>query len=217
MLLYEFKPDLNAYLSGLLRTPVHTLADIIAFNRAHAEAELHWFGQEIMEISESIGPLTDPAYLHALKTSKRLARRAIRQTMAEHDLDAIVTFTAEAPWTIDLVTGDHFVVAGGATTPPAVAGYPHITVPAGYAFGDELPVGLSFIGRAWEEPKLIGLAFAYEQGTKERHAPRLRPRVDVTDFVPRAQTPRRSMTAASRPAGDRRLAMPTTTPRRIGL
>ena len=216
VLLYEFKPDLNAYLAQLVRTPVHTLAQIIHFNTTHAHAELQWFGQELMQISQNIGPLTDPAYLRALRTSKRLARRAIKQTMADHNLDAIVTFTNEAPWTIDLVTGDHFVVAGGASTPPAVAGYPHITVPAGYALGDELPIGLSFIGRAWEEPKLIGLAYAFEQGTRARHAPRFRRQVDVRDYVPRAQIPRRSTTVASRPAGAPNAAMPAA-PRRIGL
>jgi amidase len=185
VLLYEFKADLNAYLGELLRSPVRTLADVIAFNQAHADVELPWFGQEIMEISETIGPLTDQAYLDALATSKRLARRAITGTMRRHDLDAIVTVTNEAPWTVDLVTGDHFVVPLAPSTPAAVAGFPHVTVPAGYAFDDDLPIGLSFLGRAWEEPKLLGFAFAFEQGTNARHSPRFRPQVGAKDFVDR--------------------------------
>ena len=219
VLLYEFKHDLEVYLRSLVRSRVRTLADVIAFNEAHADIELQWFGQELMEISQSFGPLTEPTYLDALATSKRLARRAILRTMSDHDLDAIVSVTNEAPWTIDLVTGDHFVVPFAPSTPPAVSGFPHISVPAGYAFGKDLPIGLSFLGRPWDEPRLLGYAYAFEQGTKARHAPSFRWQVAAKDFVDRGiGLPRPTMTAPARstPA----TADPRTTPvapRRIAL
>ncbi len=188
VLLYEFKHDLEVYLRGLVRSRVRTLADVIAFNSAHADLELMWFGQELMEISESFGPLTEPAYLDALAKSKRLARRGILRTLNDRSLDAIVSVTNEAPWTIDLVTGDHFTVPLAPSTPPAVSGFPHITVPAGYAFGKDLPVGLSFLGRPWDEPNLLGYAYAFEQGTKARRAPNFLWQVAAKDFVERTDT-----------------------------
>src|SRR4029450_9876667 len=182
VLLYEFKADIAAYLSELRNTSMRTLADLIAFNEANAERELRWFGQEIFLLAEATGGLDDPAYLEALATSKRLATEGIDQTLARFDLDAIVSLTNSPPWTTDLVNGDHFLTAS--STPSAIAGYPNITVPAGYSFG-ELPVGINFIAGRWSEPTLIKLAYAFEQGTKVRHAPRFVPSLGVKEFLPR--------------------------------
>jgi len=177
ILLYEFKADLNAYLASLAQSPIHTLADAIAFNAAHAAQEMPYFGQEIFLQAQKKGPLTDPKYRAALAKNHRLSRGAgIDAVMGRHNLDALVAPTGGPPWMIDLVDGDHDV--GGSSTPAAVAGYPHITVPAGYSFG--LPVGISFIGTAWSEPKLIRLAYAFEQATKHRRAPRLLASADLS-------------------------------------
>jgi amidase len=161
---------------------MRTLADLIAFNEANAERELRWFGQEIFLLSEATGGTADPAYADALATSKRLAQQGIDQTLARFDLDAIVSLTNSPPWTTDLVNGDHFLTAS--STPAAIAGYPNITVPAGYSFG-ELPVGINFIGPRWGEPALIKLAYGFEQGTRVRHAPRFLPTLGVKEFLPR--------------------------------
>jgi amidase len=182
VLLYEFKADIAAYLAELRNTSMRTLADLIAFNEANAERELRWFGQEIFLLSEATGGTADPAYADALATSKRLAQQGIDQTMDRHDLDAIFSLTASPPWTTDLVNGDHFLT--GSSTPAAVAGYPNITVPAGFSHG-ELPVGVNFIGRRWSEPTLIKLAYGFEQGTRARHAPRFLPTLGVKEFLPR--------------------------------
>jgi amidase len=173
VLLYDFKADLNAYLAALGPSArVHSLADVIAFNREHAAAELPFFGQEIMEMAQKKGPLTDPAYIKALKKNHLLMRtQGIDAVMDRHRLDALVAPTQGPPWFIDLVNGD--CGAGGSSSAAAVAGYPSITVPAGYAFG--LPVGISFFGRAFSEPTLIRLAFAYEQATKHRRPPTFAP------------------------------------------
>jgi amidase len=182
VLLFEFKVDIAAYLSELERTSMRTLADLIAFNDANAERELRWFGQEIFLLAEETTGLDDPAYLEALRTSKRLAQEGIDGTLARLDLDAIVSLTNSPPWTTDLVNGDHFLTAS--STPAAVAGYPSITVPAGFSFG-ELPVGINLIGRRWDEPTLLRLAHGFEQGTRVRHAPRFLPSLGVKDFIPR--------------------------------
>jgi len=182
VLLFEFKADIAAYLAELERTSMRTLADLIAFNDANAEQELRWFGQEIFLLAEETTGLDDPAYLEALRTSKRLAQEGIDGTLDRLDLDAIVSLTNSPPWTTDLVNGDHFLTAS--STPAAVAGYPNITVPAGFSFG-ELPVGINFIGRRWGEPTLIKLAHGFEQGTRVRHAPRFLPSLGVRDFIPR--------------------------------
>jgi amidase len=209
VLLCEFKDDIAAYLSELRNTDMRTLADLIAFNEAHADQELRWFGQEIFLLAEATGGTADPAYADALATSKRLAQQGIDQTLARFDLDAIVSLTNSPPWTTDLVNGDHFLTAS--STPSAIAGYPNITVPAGYSFG-ELPVGINFIGGRWSEPTLIKLAYGFEQGTRVRHAPRFLPSLGVRDFVPRdtnarkggggaaarASTTRRTRTAPSK-------------------
>jgi amidase len=182
VLLCEFKDDIAAYLSQLRNTDMRTLADLIAFNEANAERELRWFGQEIFLLAEATGGTSDPAYAEALATSKRLAQQGIDQTMDRHNLDAIFSLTASPPWTTDLVNGDHFLL--GSSTPAAVAGYPNITVPGGFSFG-ELPVGVNFIGRRWSEPTLIKLAHGFEQGTHHRHAPRFLPTLGVKEFLPR--------------------------------
>jgi amidase len=178
VLLYEFKADLNAYLAEWAPgAPVRTLADVIAFNEQHRDREMPYFGQDTMEKAEKKGPLTEKAYLKALKTCRALSRaKGIDAVMTAHRLDAIVAPTGGPPWTIDLVNGDHFL--GASSTPAAVSGYPSLTVPIGYAFG--LPVGLSFIGRAWSEGTLIRLAYAFEQGTKLRRPPRLLATADLS-------------------------------------
>ncbi|MBA2626398.1 MAG: amidase [Gemmatimonadales bacterium] len=178
VLLYEFKADLTAYLAGLgAAAPVKSLADVIAFNERNGDRELRYFGQEIMLMAEKKGPLTSPAYRKALARNRRLAGpEGIDATLKRHRLDAIVVPTSAPPGFIDLVTGDHGA-GGPSTTAPAVAGYPHITVPAGYSFG--LPVGVSFIGTAWSEPTLIRVAHAFEQATKLRRPPRFLPSAEA--------------------------------------
>lgn len=170
VLLYELKADLNAYLDSLgPGAPYKTLADLIKFNEQNASREMPYFGQELFEQSQKKGPLTDTKYKQARAKCIRLARtEGIDATMAKHRLDALIAPTQGPVWLIDLVNGD----AGGGgsfTTPAAVAGYPHITVPMGLVQG--LPVGLSFVGRAWSEPTLLKLAFAYEQASKMRRPP----------------------------------------------
>ncbi|MFL6225722.1 MAG: amidase [Actinomycetes bacterium] len=200
VLLCEFKDDIAAYLSELRDTDMRTLADLIAFNEANAERELRWFGQEIFLQAEATGGTADPAYAEALATSKRLAQEGIDQTLDRFDLDAIFSLTASPPWTTDLVNGDHFLL--GSSTPAAVAGYPNITVPAGFSFG-ELPVGVNFIGRRWAEPTLLKLAYGYEQGTHHRHAPRFVPTLGVKEFLPRDTHIRKPGAADHRKARDR--------------
>ena len=178
VLLYEFKADLNAYLAKWAPgAPVRNLADVIAFNEKNRDREMLYFGQDIMEKALKKGPLTDKAYLKALATCRDLSRaKGLDAVMDKHRLDAVVAPTGAPPWTIDLVDGDHFL--GASSTPAAVAGYPSITVPAGYVFG--LPVGLTFIGRAWSEGTLIRLAYSFEQATKHRRPPRLLPTADLS-------------------------------------
>ena len=169
VLLYEFKADLNAYLAGLgPEAPVHSLADVIAYNEANRERVMPYFGQEHMLMAQACGPLTEEKYLRALANCRRLARdEGIDATLAKHQLDAIVAPSGGPAWLTDYVNGDHYV--GGSSTPAAVAGYPSITVPAGYVCG--LPVGISFIGPAWSEPALIRYAYAFEQATQVRKPP----------------------------------------------
>jgi amidase len=170
VLLYEFKTDLNAYLSSLPpELPAHSLADLIAFNDKNRSREMPWFEQEIFVQAEEKGPLTDKEYLNARQACLRLARQEGIDAVLEKDkLDAIVSLTSSPACLIDWVNGD--ADSSGCSTPAAVAGYPHITVPAGLF--DGLPVGLSFFGTAWSEPVLLRLAYAYEQETKARQKPR---------------------------------------------
>ncbi len=169
VLQYEFKHDLNAYLDTVEPALPHSLADLIAFNQREAAREMRWFGQELFEQSQALGPLSEPAYLEALAKCRRLAQtEGIDQVMDRLKLDALLAPSSGPAWVTDLVNGDHF--SGGATTPAAVAGYPHITVPAGAVH--ELPVGVSFFGRAYSEPVLIRIAYAYEQASKARRPPR---------------------------------------------
>jgi amidase len=168
--LYELKADLNAYLARLgPNPPVHTLKDIIDFNDRNPQKEMPYFGQDLFLKAEAKGPLTEKAYIDALENNHQLARiEGIDATMDKYKLDAIVAPTGGPAWLTDLVNGDH--VAGGSSNAAAVAGYPNINVTAGFISG--LPVGISFFGRAWNEPTLIRLAFAFEQATKARQAPR---------------------------------------------
>lgn len=168
VLLYEFKADLNAYLREA-KAPIDSMQGIIAFNSANADTVMPFFGQEIMQLAEAKGPLTDPDYLDALATSKRLARDAIDGSLAEHQLDALVAPSNAPAWKTDHVNGDNFGV--GSSSYAAISGYANVTVPAGYIF--DLPVGLSFIGGAYSEGTLIPLAYAFEQATKARRAPTL--------------------------------------------
>jgi amidase len=212
VLLCEFKDDIAAYLSELRNTDMRTLADLIAFNEANAERELRWFGQEIFLQAEATGGTADPAYAEALATSKRLAQNGIDQTLERFDLDAIFSLTASPPWTTDLVNGDHFLL--GSSTPAAVAGYPNITVPAGFSFG-ELPVGVNFIGRRWAEPTLLKLAYGYEQGTHHRHAPRFLPTLGVREFLPRDTNTRKPGAADHRRAQHRSGSEPSSSRRKM--
>ncbi|MEP6800925.1 MAG: amidase, partial [Acidobacteriota bacterium] len=178
VLLYEFKADLNAYLASLPPAAGRpgTLADLIAFNEKNRDREMPFFGQEIFLQAQKKGPLTEKAYRDALEKNLRLTRKeGIDRTMDRHRLDALVAPTSGPASLIDLVNGDYG--PGGCTTFPAVAGYPHVTVPAGFAFG--LPVGVSFFGRAWSDATLLRIAFAYEQATKHRKPPRFLPTAEI--------------------------------------
>jgi amidase len=170
VLMYELKADLNAYLARIgSNAPVHNLKEIIEFNERNRQKEMPYFGQDLFLKAEAKGPLTEKAYLDALEKNHQLARiNGIDATMEKYHLDAMVAPTGGPAWLTDLVTGDH--VGGGSSNAAAVAGYPNINVTAGFIAG--LPVGISFFGRAWSEPSLIRLAFAFEQATKARQAPR---------------------------------------------
>jgi amidase len=168
VLLYEFKADLNRYLSWHPLAPVKSLEEIIAFNESQKNKELPWFGQDIFKQAQAKGDLTTQEYLKALADSKRLAQsEGIDKVMKEHNLDAIIAPTNGPAWSIDWVNGDHF--SGSSSSYPAIAGYPNITVPMGTVQG--LPVGISFFGKAWSEPVLIKIAYAFEQISKHRKAP----------------------------------------------
>lgn len=176
VLMYEFNKELPRFFSWWgPGAPLRSVADIVAFNKDHASAELPHFGQEILEASVDGGPLTESAYLETRARIRSFAReQGIDAVMTRHKLDALIAPTSGPAWPVDLVRGD----SGSAILPTpatlaAVAGYPHITVPMGDDRG--LPVGLSFFGRAWSEPTLIGFAFAYEQASHRRRPPAFRP------------------------------------------
>jgi amidase len=173
VLAYEFKDGINRYLATRQGDGPRTLADLIAFNDREAAREMPFFRQELFVEAQATPGLRDSKYLEAYLRSQRLAaREGIDATLAKDHLDALVAPTVGPAWTTDLINGDH-VLAAGVTTPPAVAGYPHVTVPMGAVQG--LPVGLSFVGAAWSEGRLISFAYAYEQATHAREAPKFRP------------------------------------------
>jgi amidase len=169
VLLYEFKDGVNTYLGARpSASGVRSLRDLIEFNAANASREMPWFGQELFERAEKKGPLTSPAYLKARRACVQQSRTlGLDAVMTKHRLDALVSPTGGPAWLTDLVNGDHF--GGGSSTPAAVAGYPSITVPAGFIHG--LPIGISFTGRPWSDAKLLGIAYAFEQATKLRRPP----------------------------------------------
>ena len=179
VLLFEFKADLNAYLAaGGVDPSVDTLAELIEFNRQHADQVMPWFGQEIIEQSQAKGPLNDPAYLKALDQSYLQVSKLIEKVMQENDLDAIIAPTNSPAWTTDLVNGDHW---GGDTvsssSPAAISGYPAITLPMGAIHG--LPIGLSFLGLPFTESELLGFAYTLEQRLGAWQAPSYRPDIEA--------------------------------------
>lgn len=177
VLLYEFKADLNTYLSDVSAGMPRSLAELIEFNQEHREREMPYFGQDIFVQAQEKGSLAEQEYRDALAKNQRLSRaEGVDAVLKEHRLDAILAPTGGPAWLTDLVVGDHF--GGGSSRPAAVAGYPSVTVPAGYVFG--LPVGISFIGTAWSEPALLKFAYAFEQATRVRRAPRFLPTVELT-------------------------------------
>jgi len=172
VMLYEFKTDLNKYLGSLDgNVRVHSLADVIKFNEENTDHTLPYFGQELMIRAQEKGTLRDKKYKDALAKNLRLTRKdGIDAALKKHKLDAIIVPSGGPAWMIDLANGDASNWDMKSTSVPAVAGYPHITVPAGHVFG--LPVGISFISTAWQDAKLIQYAFAFEQATQYRRQPR---------------------------------------------
>jgi amidase len=177
VLLYELKADLNSYLAALgAGAPVRSLREIIEFNERNREKEMPYFGQDLFIKAEAKGSLMEKEYLEALEKNRRLTRvEGIDAIMEKFQLDALVAPSGGPAWLTDLVDGDHD--SGGSSTPAAVAGYPNINVPLGFVFG--LPVGISFFGKAYSEPTLIKLAYAFEQATRHRRAPQFLPTADL--------------------------------------
>jgi amidase len=183
VLTYDFKNDLNAYLESRVPDPnypgakiLRSLEEIMEFNKENSDRELPYFGQEIMEVSQERGPLTEETYLTALANNRRRGgKEGIDAVLAEHNLDALIAPTGQPSWPIDLVNGDHF--GGASSSPAAVVGYPLVTVPAGYVYG--LPVGLTFMGTAYSEPTLIKLAYAFEQANPVRQSPTYKPSFEM--------------------------------------
>jgi amidase len=177
ILLYEFKDGLNAYLAALgPEARVRTLEALIAFNEREKDREMPFFGQDLFIRAEAKGPLSSPAYAKARQICRtRAGAEGIDAVMQAHQLDALVAPTGSPAWPTDPVNGDHFT--GASSSPAAVAGYPNVTVPAGFVHG--LPVGISFFGRAWSERTLLRLAYAYEQATRHRRPPRYLPTLEL--------------------------------------
>ena len=171
VLLYELKADLNAYLTNRPGAPA-SLKDIIEFNESNRDKEMPYFGQDLFIKAEAKGPLSEKEYTDALDANHRLSRQeGIDAVMDQFHLDAIMAPTAGPAWLTDWADGDHDL--GGSSNAAAVAGYPDITVPAGFVFG--LPVGISFFGRAWSEPTLLKIAYSFEQTIQARRPPRFMP------------------------------------------
>ena len=170
VLSYEFKDGVNAYLNECIpAVAARNLAGLIRFNETHRDREMPWFGQELFEKAEKRGSLTTPEYVEALKKCHQLSRQeGLDALLAKHKLDVVIAPTGGPVWPTDLLNGDHFT--GGYSTASAVSGYPHITVPAGRVGG--LPVGISFFAGAWSEGKLLRYAYAFEQATRHRVAPK---------------------------------------------
>jgi amidase len=171
---YEFKANINKYLESLgPNARMKSLSDLIAFNEANRDREMAFFGHERFVTSEARGPLTDPEYIRAVTTIQRMTREeGIDALVREHRLDAVVAPTTGPAWLTDHVLGDRFD-GGFSAGPAAIAGYPDITIPMGFISG--LPVGVSFFGPAWSEPKLLAIAYSYEQATKHRKPPEFLP------------------------------------------
>jgi len=178
VLLYELKADMETYLKHRgPSTKMNSLKDLIRFNNDHEKEEMPYFKQELFLRAQEKGPLTDTEYIEALSNNHLMTRKnGIDAVMDKYKLDALVSPTDSPAWMTDMVDGDHFL--GGGSSLAAVAGYPHITVPAGFIFG--LPVGISFFGKAWSEPTLLKIAYGYEQATKARQAPRFLPTADLS-------------------------------------
>jgi amidase len=176
---YEFKADLNKYLKSVDGSvPVHSMEDVIKFNEENSYKVMTYFGQEHMLTAQEKKSLRDKKYRDALSKNLRLTRKeGIDATMRQHKLDALIVPSGGPSWLIDLVNGDSINWDMESTSPAAVAGYPHITVPAGYIFG--LPVGISFFALAWQEPTLIKFAYAFEQATQFRRQPRYLPTANL--------------------------------------
>jgi amidase len=176
---YEFKSDLNKYLKSLpAEARVHSLEEVIKFNEDNKDRVMIYFGQERMLTAQKKGSLSDRKYRDALAKNLRLARRdGIDAVMGKHKLDALIVPSGGPAWVIDLINGDAINWDMESTSPAAVAGYPHITVPAGYVFG--LPVGISFFAKARQEATLIKFAYAFEQATQYRRQPRFLPTANL--------------------------------------
>jgi amidase len=181
VLCYEFKHDIKAYLERYGSSlPYKTLKNLIDYNIQHREKIMPYFEQEAFERAEEKGELSDEEYIKALEKSKRMAgKEGIDATLEEHKLDAIIAPSGGPSWIIDLLNGDNY--SGGVSSPAAVSGYPSITVPLGYVFG--LPVGISFISTAFQEPMLLKLAYNFEQSTQVRKPPQFILSINLPDKI----------------------------------